>query len=150
MPMPRSLGETKTPLSVSHTVTSAVTIRPDSGRSSPARQRSVVVFPQPEGPSSVISFPLSTPRLMPSTALTTTLPGATNVLWRLSTANMVRSAPLSCGRLGGVGLRAPLDAQFKPPQAGNDDDERDDLDDAERRDGAVAAALLPHREADGA
>src|SRR5262249_27070543 len=149
MPMPRSLGGTNTLLSVSHTVTSAMTIRPDSGRSSPARQRSVVVFPQPDGPSSVISFPVSMPRLMPSTALTTTLPGATNVLWRLSTANMTGpTRPLSSGcRLGGVGLRAPFDAQFKPPQAGDDDDERDDLDDAERRDGAVAAALLPHREA---
>ena len=50
MPMPRSLGGTKMPLSVSHTVSSAMTMRPASGRSSPARQRSVVVLPQPDGP----------------------------------------------------------------------------------------------------
>ena len=88
MPMPRSLGGTKMPLSVSHTVSLAMTIRPASGRSSPARQRSVVVLPQPEGPSSVISLPVSMPRLMPSTAFTTTLPGATKVLRRFSMANM--------------------------------------------------------------
>jgi hypothetical protein len=49
MPMPRSAGGTKIPFSVSHTVSSAMTILPASGRSSPARQRSVVVLPQPDG-----------------------------------------------------------------------------------------------------
>ena len=78
------------PLSVSHTVSSAMTILPASGRSSPARQRSVVVLPQPDGPSSVISLPVSMPMLMPSTAFTTTLPGATKVLRRFSIANMER------------------------------------------------------------
>ena len=58
MPMPRSLGGTKMPLSVSHTTSLAITMRPASGRSSPARQRSVVVLPQPDGPSSVISLPV--------------------------------------------------------------------------------------------
>ena len=88
MPMPRSLGGTKMPLSVSHTVSSAMTILPASGRSRPARQRSVVVLPQPDGPSSVISLPVPIPMLMPSTAFTTTLPGATKVLRRFSIANM--------------------------------------------------------------
>src|SRR3984893_14761288 len=49
-----------------------------------------------------------------------------------------------CRRLG-----APLNMQFKPAQAGHDDDKGDDLDDAERRNRAVAAALLPHGERDG-
>ncbi len=88
MPMPRSLGGTNTPFSTSNTVSPAITIRPASGRSSPARQRSVVVLPQPDGPSSVMSLPVSMPRLMPSTALTVTLPGAAKVLRRCSIANM--------------------------------------------------------------
>ena len=88
MPIPRSLGETKMPFAESNMVWLAMTILPDSGRSSPARQRNVVVFPQPEGPSSVMSLPVSTPRLTPSTALTVTLPGATKVLRRFSMANM--------------------------------------------------------------
>src|SRR5580700_2298861 len=47
-------------------------------------------------------------------------------------------------------LAAALNVQLQPAQAGHDDDERDDLDDAERGDRAVAAALLPHGERDGA
>src|SRR4029450_4830168 len=147
MPMPRSLGGTNTPLSTSHTVSPAMTILPVSGRSSPARQRKVVVLPQPDGPSSVMSLPVSMPRLMSSTALTVTLPGALKVLRRCSIENMDW---LSGRCLGGGRFRAPLDAQLEPPQRGHDEDERDDLDDAERGDGTVAAALLPHRETDGA
>ena len=41
-------------------------------------------------------------------------------------------------------LRAALDAQFYRSQADNYDEEGDDLDHAQRRDRAVAAALLPH------
>src|SRR5262249_62045085 len=41
-------------------------------------------------------------------------------------------------------LRGALDAQLDRSQTGNDDDERNDLYHAERRDRAVAAALLPH------
>src|SRR5437879_11367437 len=52
-------------------------------------------------------------------------------------------------RLPSRGLAAALYVQFKPAQAGHDDDEGNDLDDAERRDRAVAAALLPHGERDG-
>src|SRR5262249_1845076 len=37
---------------------------PESGRSSPAIERSVVVLPQPEGPSSVKNFPFSTSKAM--------------------------------------------------------------------------------------
>jgi len=44
--------------------------RPASGRSKPATIRSVVVFPQPEGPSSVRNSPGCTARLMSLTAYT--------------------------------------------------------------------------------
>src|ERR1700680_4365221 len=46
-------------------------------------------------------------------------------------------------------LAAALNVQLQPAQAGHDDDEGNDLDDAERRYRAVAAALLPHGERDG-
>src|SRR5215510_11965638 len=144
--MPRSLGGTNTPLSTSHTVSPAMTILPASGRSRPARQRKVVVLPQPDGPSRVMSLPVSTPRLMSSTALTVTLPGALKVLRRWSIENMDGLS----GRCPGGGCGAALDAQLEPSQCGHDEDERNDLDDAERGDGTVAAALLPHRETDGA
>src|SRR4051812_42406767 len=124
-----------------------MTMRPDSGRSRPARQRSVVVLPQPEGPSSVISLPVSMPRLMPATAKTWLWPAASKVLCRFSMANM----GLSCrARLGGSGLAAALYAQFEEAQAGHDHDQRNDLDHAERGNRAIAAALLPHGQADGA
>ena len=68
MPMPRSLAGTKILFSESKTVLLPMTMRPCCGRSRPARQRNVVVLPQPDGPRSVMSLPLSMPRLMPSTA----------------------------------------------------------------------------------
>src|SRR5215510_7621005 len=126
--MPRSLGDTNTPLSTSHTVSPAMTILPASGRSRPARQRKVVVLPQPDGPSRVMSLPVSTPRLMSSTALTVTLPGALKVLRRWSIENM---DGLSGRRAGGGRFGASLDAQLKPSQRSHDEDERDDLDDTE-------------------
>src|SRR5262249_1103910 len=46
-------------------------------------------------------------------------------------------------------LRAALDAQLDRSYTRNDDDERNDLDHAQRRDRAVAAALLPHGQTDG-
>ena len=60
MPMPRSLAGTKIRFAELNTVRLPMTMRPDCGRSRPARQRSVVVLPQPDGPSSVISLPVST------------------------------------------------------------------------------------------
>ena len=47
-------------LPVSHTARRRSTILPASGRSRPAMQRSVVVLPQPDGPSSVKNWPRST------------------------------------------------------------------------------------------
>jgi hypothetical protein len=46
-------------------------ISPADGFSSPAIERSVVVLPQPEGPSSVNSFPSGTSKVTSWAALTT-------------------------------------------------------------------------------
>ena len=50
-------------------VTSSPSIRicPPLGDSSPAMSRRVVVLPQPEGPSKVVSVPFGTTRSMPLT-----------------------------------------------------------------------------------
>src|SRR5437773_5411628 len=61
---------TKIPRVVETTALSPIKISPRSGRSSPARQRRVVVLPQPLGPKSVINLPLGTWKVMPSTART--------------------------------------------------------------------------------
>ena len=45
----------------------SIRIVPEVGVSRPAIMRSVVVLPQPEGPSSVVSVPLGTVRSMPLT-----------------------------------------------------------------------------------
>ena len=45
-------------------------ISPEVGRSSPAIARSVVVLPQPEGPSSVRCSPAPTVKVTPRTATT--------------------------------------------------------------------------------
>jgi len=63
MPKPRRLGATKTPFAEEYTTRSATLISPSRGRSRPAIDRSVVVFPQPLGPSSVKSFPSGTSKL---------------------------------------------------------------------------------------
>jgi hypothetical protein len=91
MPMPRSLAGTNTFFAESNIVRLPMTMRPACGRSSPAMQRSVVVLPQPEGPSSVMSLPVSTARLTPSTARTSA-PEAMNDLCRFSIANMGQPA----------------------------------------------------------
>src|SRR3954463_666697 len=57
--MPRSGDETTLP---------AMLISPDVGCSSPATQRSVVVLPQPEGPSRTTISPAGTAKLTPSIA----------------------------------------------------------------------------------
>ena len=62
MPMPRRSGGTAMPAAVSFSVRPASSMRPAVGSSSPAIIRSVVVFPQPDGPSSVINSPSRTSR----------------------------------------------------------------------------------------
>ena len=70
MPRLRRCGGTNTPAATSTMVRSPITMRPPSARSSPATQRSVVVLPQPEGPSSVTISPGPTSKSMPATAAT--------------------------------------------------------------------------------
>src|SRR6185503_8573773 len=71
MPKPRRFGATKTPLAEEKTTRPFTEISPARGRSSPAIDRSVVVLPQPLGPSSVKRRPSSTVKLTSCAALTT-------------------------------------------------------------------------------
>src|SRR5438094_1676028 len=68
MPRSRERGGTKMPRSGNDTTLPAMLISPDVGCSSPATQRSVVVLPQPEGPSRTTISPAGTPKLTPSIA----------------------------------------------------------------------------------
>src|SRR5687767_1215557 len=70
MPNPRLFGATKTRLEDEYTTRPFTEISPDFGRSSPAIERSVVVFPQPLGPSSVKSCPSATAKFTSCAALT--------------------------------------------------------------------------------
>src|ERR1700704_1689323 len=68
MPRSRRRGGTKMPRSGDDTTLLAMLISPDVGCSSPATQRSVVVLPQPEGPSRTTISPAGTAKLTPSIA----------------------------------------------------------------------------------
>src|SRR4029450_4371697 len=68
MPSSRRRGGTRMPRSGDDTTLPAMLISPDVGCSSPATQRSVVVLPQPEGPSRTTISPAGTPKLTPSIA----------------------------------------------------------------------------------
>ena len=70
MPISRRSGATNRPAAGSLTTRSPMAMRPASFCSSPAIIRSVVVLPQPEGPSSVRSRPSATVSDTPSTART--------------------------------------------------------------------------------
>src|SRR4051794_10962177 len=73
MPRPRRLAATLTdlrPAPAEKMVRSFTAIMPESGRSRPAIERSVVVLPQPDGPRSVNISPFSTDRLTLLTAST--------------------------------------------------------------------------------
>ena len=68
MPSSRRRGGTRMPRSGDDTTLPAMLISPPVGCSSPATQRSVVVLPQPEGPSSTTISPAGTAKLTPSIA----------------------------------------------------------------------------------
>src|SRR5450432_2170001 len=68
MPRSRSRGGKRMPCSGDDTTLPAMLISPEVGCSSPATQRSVVVLPQPDGPSSTTISPAGTAKLTPSTA----------------------------------------------------------------------------------
>src|SRR6478735_6779197 len=68
MPSSRERGGTRIPRPGDDTTLPAMSISPDVGCSSPATQRSVVVLPQPEGPSRTTISPAGTAKLTPSIA----------------------------------------------------------------------------------
>src|SRR5882762_7281396 len=68
MPSSRRRGGTRMPLAGDDTIRPAMLISPSVGCSSPATQRSVVVLPQPDGPSSTTISPAGTAKLTPSIA----------------------------------------------------------------------------------
>src|ERR1700754_3254573 len=68
MPMLRERGGTCTPRSGAATSSPPIEIDPPVGCSSPAMQRSVVVLPQPEGPSTTTISPAAMRKLTSSTA----------------------------------------------------------------------------------
>src|SRR5216683_5149827 len=68
MPIWRRRGGTATPFAGAETSRPPMLISPAVRCSRPATQRSVVVLPQPEGPSSTTISPLGTWKLTPSTA----------------------------------------------------------------------------------
>src|SRR5689334_9950271 len=70
MPKPRRLGAMNTPFEEENTTRSLTVISPAFGRSSPAIDRSVVVLPQPLGPSRVNNRPSGTVKVTSSAALT--------------------------------------------------------------------------------
>src|SRR6266700_5149978 len=68
MPSSRSRGGSRMPLAGDDTTRPAMMISPSVGCSSPATHRSVVVLPQPDGPSSTTISPAGTAKLTPSIA----------------------------------------------------------------------------------
>src|SRR5471032_895101 len=68
MPMSRRRGGTMMPSAGDDTTRPAMWIEPPVGCSRPATQRSVVVLPQPEGPSNTTISPAGTAKLTPSIA----------------------------------------------------------------------------------
>src|ERR1700730_14113266 len=68
MPRSRSRGGTRMPRSGEDTTRPAMLISPPVGCSRPATQRSVVVLPQPDGPSRTTISPAGTAKLTPSMA----------------------------------------------------------------------------------
>jgi len=70
MPKLRLLGAMKMPLADENTIRPPSSISPRCGRSNPAMERSVVVLPQPLGPSSVNSAPSGTSNDTSCAALT--------------------------------------------------------------------------------
>ena len=70
MPKLRLSGGTNTPAAASVTASPSMLIGRRSARSKPAMQRSVVVLPQPEGPSSEMNSPGATVNETSSTAVT--------------------------------------------------------------------------------
>src|SRR5919106_1623788 len=145
MPKLRLFGGTNTPAAASVTASPLMLIVPRSARSKPAMQRSVVVLPQPLGPSSEMNWPGATLNDTSSTAVTAPYRLTRRFTTRPSAPLAVMSAPSR--------LWAPVKAT--QPLGHHDQHDRGrDLDEGERRDLAELAVLLEivehHREDLGA
>src|SRR5438046_5881579 len=130
MPKPRRLGATKTPRVEEYTTRSPTLISPKRGRSRPAIERSVVVLPQPLGPSSVNSFPSGTSNVTSCAART---------IWPRSLGYSVKSPATFSTRFSA----SLLDSEFLAQPLGHHDQnkERQDKQHPQRRQLHVLAVL---------
>src|SRR5882672_611584 len=115
MPSSRKRGGTRMPLAGDDTIRPAILISPSVGCSRPATQRSVVVLPQPDGPSSTTISPAGTAKLTPSIAgrpiancLRRSITSSVAVMISLI-SSMRRSLPVTKGLVPG---RHPIGMQF--------------------------------------
>src|SRR5207249_3966095 len=112
MPKPRRLGATKTFRAEEYTTRSPTLISPARGRSRPAIERRVVVFPQPLGPSSVNSFPSGTSNVTSCAART---------IWPRSLGYSVKSPATFSTRFSG----SLLDSEFLAQELGHHDQNKE-------------------------
>src|SRR5882724_4308631 len=115
MPRSRARGGTRMPRAGDDTTLPPIVISPPVGCSRPATQRSVVVLPQPDGPSSTTISPAGTAKLTPSIAgrpiancLRRSVTWSGAVMIRLSSSSR-RSLPITEGL---VPLRDPVGVQL--------------------------------------
>src|SRR5262245_52710317 len=118
MPRPRRFGGTNMPFPEEKITSPPTVISPSRGRSRPAMERKVVVFPQPLGPSSVKSLPCGTSKLTSCAA---------RITWPRSPVYSVLR-PVTISKLG------LLDSEFAAHPLGqhDQDEERQDEHDPER------------------
>src|SRR6266852_8741341 len=133
MPKLRRFGATKMPRSAEDTISPSTAISPDCGRSRPAIERSVVVLPQPLGPSSVKSLPAGTSNEMSRAARTTSRPPAYSVDSALTLSTI--EPRVSMSRFGHA--EPPAGKLRQQDEA----EQRDDQHHAERRQLAVLPVL---------
>ena len=156
IPIGRLCGPTKTPRPGSETTLPPISIAPPSARSSPAISRSVVVLPQPLGPSRVTSFALGDLQIDPVDRVGRHR-RARVALGQSGQFDHDRPSFLDvCGSGVPIGARRPAmrrgsvtapDADARDDQLGRprqDAEERDDHD-AERGDHRIAAVARTGR-----
>src|SRR6266850_6708347 len=130
MPRPRRFGGTKMPRCEEYTTSPPTEISPCRGLSRPAMERSVVVLPQPLGPSRVNSFPSGTSKVTSCAAFT---------IWPRSLGYSVNSPSTFSTRFSG----SFLDAEFLAQPLGHhhQDEERQNKEHPQRRELHVLAVL---------
>src|SRR5437868_7110551 len=135
MPRPRAFGGTKMLRAEEKTTSPPIAISPRRGRSRPAIERSVVVLPQPLGPSSVKSLPCGTSNATSCAA---------RITWPRSPVYSVQSSfTVSKSQL--PNSKAPPD----PLRGEHQHEEREDQHDAKRGELDVLAVLPELPDDDG-